>query len=124
MAVPTDLTAWRAFVRRSLDPLPHERPTGLRAATSEERIASLAGDFVVETPDLSLLMKHLAVLESLALTPSSHSAGMLAVSGPPTWGKTTAGLFLARNHERRKRFGLGDTKLEDESIQPALYVGA
>ncbi len=110
MAVPTKLQQWREYVAR--DP---QRPDQLNArqlaaltpaaleAYNEQRFAWLSADVVLGTPDVRRMRRLWATLRAETLYAPSMTAKTLSVSGAPTYGKTTAATWIARDHEREER---------------------
>lgn len=125
MAIPDTLNAWRAFVAQA--PLtPPEAPVRKRTLSSTEqddynaaRIAWLSVDVVLETQDVIGLRRLSAIVRAEAATQRATSPRTMAISGPAASGKTTAALWIARDHERsiRRRLDVAGSE-----IQPSLYV--
>lgn len=127
MAVPTTLQQWREYVAR--DP---QRPDQLNArqlaaltpaaleAYNEQRFAWLSADVVLGTPDVRRMRRLWATLRAETLYAPSMTAKTLSVSGAPTYGKTTAATWIARDHERKERSRRPN--LRSDALQPSLYV--
>ena len=84
------------------------------------RFKYLASDIVMETPDLVRVRQLTTVLAIEAHTSSTLSSRGIALSGAPSWGKTTAAITLARQHDRNQREK--DRGVADPDFQPTIYV--
>lgn len=127
MAIPVTLKTWRSYVMDSPaqpDRLNAHRLAALSesalSAYNEDRIRWLSSDVVLETPDMRHLRRLWAVLRAEALFSTSIAAKSLAISGAPTFGKTTSALWIARDHERKERERRPTVPIHD--YQPSLYV--
>lgn len=114
MPIPDTLASWREFVKKSPQPPALLSSSELRGLNAEEkdaydrlRLDWLVSDVVFETPDLSQLTRVTAVLRAESSGGRVTSPRTLAVSGPAASGKTTAALWVARDHERRIRASRG-----------------
>lgn len=128
MGIPDSLSAWRRYA----DAETPAAPAALNAAErlsltcdaresyDDMRIRWLSGDYVLATPDVHALRRVSAVLRAEALATRSTSPRTLAISGPAASGKTTAAMWIARDHDRKVRASRGPDL--SERIQPAIYV--
>lgn len=126
MAIPDDLASWRRYLStKVVTPrlINSEEFASLgareREAYDAARIAFLAADVVLETPDLEAVLRLARILAAEARIPSTTMSKALAISGDPTMGKTTAALVVAREHEQRAR--ASNPRLR-EGFQPTIYV--
>lgn len=126
MPIPDDLATWRAFLSQPA-PEPPPRPARLsrlskksRTHYNEMRFEYLASDIVMETPDLIRVRQLTTLLAIEAHTSSTLSSRGIALSGAPSWGKTTAAITLARQHDRDQR--ARDRSTDDPDFQPTIYV--
>lgn len=127
MAIPDDLQSWRDFVATEVvRPEEFDRAqledlsASDREAYNATRVDFLAADLVLETPDLVAIRKLSLILEAEARIRSTTTAKALAISGAPTLGKTTAVLWIARDHERRARLRM--PHLTEDGYQPSIYI--
>ncbi|WP_350352352.1 ATP-binding protein [Microbacterium sp. A8/3-1] len=127
MALPTTLDSWREFVLRTQskpDELTAKQISALTAAAREsydrQRVRWLSADIVLETPDVRQLRRLWAILSAEALSDAATLSRTLAVSGAPTYGKTTAVMWVAKQHERRQR--QRHPLLSTTEFQPSVYV--
>lgn len=125
MAIPDDLASWRNYLStKVVTPrlINSEEFASLgareREAYDASRIAFLAADVVLETPDLEAVLRLARILAAEARIPSTTMSKALAISGEPTMGKTTAALVIAREHEQRARASHPFL----EGFQPTIYV--
>lgn len=127
MAIPTNLQDWREYVTREPQRPDHLSDRELKAlsaraldAYNERRFAWLTADTVLGTPDVQKLRRLWATLRAETLFGTNTAAKMLSVSGAPTSGKTTAALWIARDHERNER--RRHPARRPDQLQPSLYV--
>lgn len=127
MAIPSNLQIWRDYVAREPqrpDRLSDRELKALPARAlddyNESRFAWLSADTVLATPDVQQLRRLWATLRVETLFGTNTTAKTLSVSGAPTFGKTTAALWIARDHERTERHR--HPTLRPDEIQPSLYV--
>lgn len=127
MAIPTTLESWRSFVTHSPerpDSLSAQQITSLstaaKATYDDKRMRWLSADLVLETPDVRRLRQLWAILSAEAMTDAATASRTLAVSGAPTYGKSTAMMWLAKHHERRERHR--HPTLSATEFQPSIYV--
>lgn len=127
MAVPSTLESWREFVAHSPtrpDMIPTQKLSALSDAARTEydsaRLQWLGADIVLETPDVRNLRRLWAVLAAEARVQSTSLARTLAISGAPTFGKSTIAMWIAKNYERAER--QRHLTLTGEEFQPAIYV--
>lgn len=127
MAIPDTLQAWRDYVADE----PHEparyTPKQLAALSpadkalyDAQRTAFLDGNIVLSTADTDAIDLNVRLLVgSLAAKKFTARPG-LAVSGDSTLGKSTATMWVAKQHEARMRATTGRT--DDQSYAPVVYV--
>lgn len=127
MAIPDSLQTWREYLAdEPRTPSPRtarelETMTPAEKATyDDERVAFLDGNIVLSTPDTDAIdMNARLLVTSLAAKKFTARPG-LAVSGPSTLGKSTATMWVAKQHERRMRDKTG--RVGDDSFAPVVYV--
>lgn len=127
MAIPDSLQAWREY----LDDKPHAPQSRTareiaamsadeKATYDDERVAFLDGNIILSTPDTDAIDLNARMLvTSLAANKFTARPG-LAVSGPSTLGKSTATMWVAKQHELRMREKTG--RGDDPSFAPVVYV--
>lgn len=127
MAVPSTLESWRAFVALSPtrpDAITAHQLSALseaaRAQYDELRLQWLGADFVLETPDVRNVRRLWAVLAAEARVESASLSRTLAISGAPTFGKSTMAMWIAKTYERAER--RRHPTLTTADFQPAVYV--
>lgn len=127
MAVPATLEAWREFVDRS--PTKPEMLTarqvralsdGAREQYDRDRLRWLSADIVLETPDVRNLRRLWTMLSAESLTDAATLSRALAISGSPTFGKSTGVMWIAKHHERQQR--QRHPLIPPAELQPSVYV--
>lgn len=127
MAIPDSLQAWREYLAdtpRQPPLLPADTIAGLSPASKaqydDQRVAFLDGNIVLSTPDTDAIDMHARLLVgSLAAKKFTARPG-LAVSGQSTLGKSTATMWVAKQHEQRMRTKSG--RGDDPGYAPVVYV--
>lgn len=127
MAVPSTLETWRQFVAHSPtrpDTLTARQMSRLsdaaRAEYDDARVRWMGADIVLETPDIRNLRRLWAVLAVETRFDTSALSRTLAVSGAPTYGKSTVVMWIAKSYERTER--RRHPNLPTREFQPAVYV--
>jgi len=123
---PDTLADWRRAVAHERSPvqlLATRARNQLSTAAREEydlaRIEEINGPMLLPTPQVQRLKKHVQRMTYLAKGAQHTARQGFALSGSQRMGKSTAALYLGREHERSVRARTG---IHDGSIAPVLYV--
>jgi hypothetical protein len=125
MAVPTTLSAWRAFVATETDEpriLTLEQIDALspeeKERFDEERIAWIGADTIVGTKDTRLISRHLDIVVARARGNSATANRVFALSGVAGLGKSTTALLEGKRLERRVKASTSP----GVNLVPVVYV--
>lgn len=127
MAIPDTLTAWREYVADAPVEPDTLTPAALgrlspqeKAAHDEARVAFLDGNIVLSTPDTDAIDLNARLLVGSLASKKFTARPGLAVSGQSTLGKSTATMWVAKQHEQRMREKTG--RGDDPKYAPVVYV--
>ncbi|MDO5619653.1 TniB family NTP-binding protein [Kocuria sp.] len=127
MAIPDTLQAWREYVTDAPVEPARLGPAQLEALSptekadyDEQRIAFLDGNIVLSTPDTDAIDLNTRLLVGSLASKKFTARPGLAVSGPSTLGKSTATMWIAKQHETRMR--ARTSRENDDGYAPVVYV--
>ena len=123
---PDTLAEWRRYVayeHETFEVLPRKERDALQADErtryDDMRIREVNAPMLLPTPAIERLTRQVRVLSHMSTGAQFTARQGLAVSGSQTLGKSSAALYLGREHERTRRASMDR---EDQAIAPVLYV--